>query len=246
MEKIKIISTALFASLLVACGSDNNDTEITTPPTSSIPEPTPVMPTGAWSGNVITPADGVKEAIGMVTKDGTFTLIVKNGHQYTSILNLKQKHEFLVDATAFSADGYKINDGFLSGHYNKDSINGLTVFNNSEASNFDLSPLNVDNSNLSTLADNYANTAMTTSVMLDEDGALSGSDTSGCQYTGTLAPQDEANIYSLSITVSSCANFDGEYTGLATYGKIFTDTPEGLIFQGSNANNSITNILFKN
>ena len=86
---------------------------------------------------------------------------------------------------------------------------------------------------------------MTTSVMLDEDGALSGSDTSGCQYTGTLAPKDETNIYSLSITVSSCANFDGEYTGLATYGKIFTDTPEGLIFQGSNANNSITNILFK-
>ena len=252
-KKFKTLSSALLLTALYGCGggggSDDSTTETTTPPVTTTPEPTLVMPVGVWAGDIVVTENSEQlEVVGLVAADGEFRFIREDEQQFTGTITLTDETNFTADGIGFDSDGLKLADGEFKGAYSDVSISGDTIFNNEVISTFDLSLLDITSadSGFNVIAGNYVDADGTTSVMIDDDGAISGSDSLGCQYTGAFTHADESvNVYSLSLTVSSCGEFDGEYSGLATYGKAFSDVPVGLIFQGSNAAYSLTNILFK-
>lgn len=255
MEKTKLLSTVLLTSTLVACGgggsdSKSNEQDTTPPPVTTQPEPTLTMPAGVWAGNIVVTENSEEiEVVGLVASDGEFRFIRADTQQFTGTIELNDETSYSADAVGFDSSGYKMASGQFKGEYSDTVITGETIFNGDVISTFDLGLLDITSaeSGLGVIAGNYVDAEQTTSIMIDDDGAISGSDTAGCQYTGTVSHEDSAvNVYSLAVTVSSCGEFNGEYAGLATYGQAFTDIPSGLIFQGSNADYSITNILFKN
>ncbi|PCC12894.1 hypothetical protein [Pseudoalteromonas sp. JB197] len=251
MEKtLKAITGALLLSTLAACGGGGSDdkTETTTPPVTTTPEPTLIMPSGVWSGT-ITMADGIEQfgVVGLISSTGEFRFITEYEEQNTGTLSLSDKTNYTANVDSF-IDNAKAGAGTLTGTYNPTAITGETSFDGAKLSSFSIEQLAMTNdaAGLDVIAGNYVDADLTTSIMLDDSGDLSGSDTFGCQYTGTVEHKDaDINLYSLKLTVSSCADLDGEYSGLATYGKVYDDVPAGLIFQGSNAAYSLTNILFK-
>lgn len=250
-NKFKILTSALLLSSLTACGGGGGDDkpETTTPPVTTTPDPVLTMPTGVWLGNnVVVENNEEIQVVGLVAADGEFRFIREDEQQFTGTITLTDETNFTADGIGFDSDGLKMAEGQFKGEYSNTAITGETIFNNEVISNFDLGLLDITSadSGFDVIAGNYVDADLTTSIMVDSDGAISGSDTFGCQYTGAFTHPDESvNIYSLSLTVSSCGDFDGEYSGLATYGKAFTDVPVGLIFQGSNAAYSLTDVLFK-
>lgn len=63
------------------------------------------------------------------------------------------------------------------------------------------------------------NSSVNNSISINTNGDLYGSDADGCVYSGNLSvPDRQRNIYRVSMTVESCGNTNGLYTGLAARG----------------------------
>jgi hypothetical protein len=57
----------------------------------------------------------------------------------------------------------------------------------------------------------------TMTLTIGANGQMSGSDSTGCVFTGTVAVPDAMhNLYAIDATVSSCGTLDGSYRGMGT------------------------------
>lgn len=80
-------------------------------------------------------------------------------------------------------------------------------------------------------------------IPIDATGAINGTDSDGCVYTGQVNIIDPAvNIYGVSLTASACGLYDGAYSG---YAVVADDTGMNdiLVFTVSNANVVIVGVL---
>jgi len=104
-----------------------------------------------------------------------------------------------------------------------------------------------EGASLDTVKGNYSTIDAETSIAIDIDGLLSGSDTNGCQYNGNVTvPDSSVNVYKLILEVSSCGIFNSTYTGLAAYTQLFDDSPQkGFLFQVDNGVYSVTDFIIK-
>jgi len=98
------------------------------------------------------------------------------------------------------------------------------------------------------LKSSYVNHAATDSHAIDMDGKLSGSDINGCNYLSNFSEvKDSGNIYSVSIEISACGEFSGEYTGLAiTLKPDNEDKPDTLAILLNNNSHAIAMELYEN
>lgn len=74
-----------------------------------------------------------------------------------------------------------------------------------------------DGASLLTLEGNWSFSTLSFNLdfSIDQSGDISGLDSDGCFYTGTVAvPNSNINVYQLTITKSSCDAKNGDYTGL--------------------------------
>ena len=61
----------------------------------------------------------------------------------------------------------------------------------------------------------FSNLSFNLDISIDQLGTLSGVDSAGCFYAGSVSvPDSQINIYQLTITKSSCDVKNGDYTGL--------------------------------
>jgi hypothetical protein len=71
----------------------------------------------------------------------------------------------------------------------------------------------------------------TLTIALDSSGNWTGSDTTGCISSGSLALIDSSrNLYSATATESSCGQYDGTYTGVATLSDRLTSNDTLTVF----------------
>ena len=108
---------------------------------------------------------------------------------------------------------------------NNTSVIGSTAYSNGATSNFSFSPLPNFNYNtpasLSTVSGSWNGTLLdgeTTSVTVNSStGAFSGLTSSGCSFTGVIAPVASVNVYTTTITMgnSPCANPNVTAPGIA-------------------------------
>lgn len=242
---MKNLSIILLTLSLAACGGGGSDSANEKQET----QPVEVMPIGLWEGQLTTISDNSSIAVAaLIAPNGEVRFITDDGEQDNGI--------FVLDGSAFSGDfkvydydGLYVGNGTVSGDYTSTSITGSSFVNSVKVTTFSLSISDQSGggANLSTITGNYATQGGETSVAIDVDGLLSGSDTDGCQYSGKLTiPDSSVNVYDMALTVSSCGQFNGEYNGLATYAKPFTDSPVvGLVFQVDNGSFSVTDLLVK-
>jgi len=61
------------------------------------------------------------------------------------------------------------------------------------------------------------------SASVSGDGELTGSDSSGCKYSGELSlPDPNFNLFKVMVTITKCGDFNGDYVGYGTQMDYFT------------------------
>ncbi|MFT7007939.1 MAG: hypothetical protein ACJAXJ_002478 [Colwellia sp.] len=243
MKKLSII---LLTLSLAACGSGGGESNSIQ---SSELVKVDVMPIGLWEGQLITLSDNSSIAVaGLIAPNGEIRFITDDGEQDTGVLVLDGS-AFSGNLNAYDYDGTRIGSGTITGNYTATKITGSSFVDNVKISTFSLSISDESDqgASLSTIKGNYATQDGQTSIAIDADGVVSGSDTDGCQYSGRLTtPDSSINVYDMMLTVSSCGEFNGKYNGLATYAKPFINsTVVGLVFQVDNGTFSVTDLLIK-
>lgn len=246
--KKTLIATLVMS--LAACGgsggSGGSDSSVTEKDALQ-PTVKEVMPIGLWEGVALN--NGVSyHTVVLIAPDGEARVFSDDGEQDKMTLVL-DGNKFSSDLVGFDYNGALEGTGVVTGEYSSSTITGSVSVGGQQASTFSLaiSDQSSDGASLSTVTGNYVTEDQETSVAIDSDGLISGSDTDGCQYEGVISvPDSSVNIYSLTLDVSSCGNGDGAYTGLATYAEIFDDsTQKVLMFQVDNGVYSVTDIFIK-
>jgi hypothetical protein len=243
----KILLLSLSLSLTACGGGGSSEEQPVFLPTPTTPPVNEVMPVGVWSGDIVAADNSVVEVVALIASDGETRLIDTDGEQSRFMLTL--------DGSAFSGDGVAYNEYgdfvanlAIEGEYTATSITGLAKDGDIQTSTFSLS-LNSETGNGASFAvieGNYATYDGLTSIAIDVDGVLSGSDNDGCVYNGAVTVPDGAiNLYKLEMDVSSCSIYSGAYTGLATYAPLFEGDEYGFIFQMDNGTYMVTDMIFK-
>ena len=240
MKKLILISIA--ALTLSACGGGGSDSPTPTP----TPTPKPkVMPAGIWVGDITYTNGSVDDAYVLIAPGGEARFIDSN-EQGKAKITLVDHEKYTATMESFGTSYAK---GSMSGTYSETTFKGEAVFGGTKASDFtfEKSASTNEGASFEMLKGNYVNIDNSASVAIDIDGVISGSDIYGCQFVGEVTiPDALINIYELVINVSNCGQRSGQYTGLATYTKLFTDLDsKQLVYQADNGSFSFTQILFK-
>lgn len=245
MRKLSISTFALSTLLLAACGGSDSATD-TAPVTTPDPIPAVVMPSGVWEGTSIYQPDGSSFSIvALIAPSGEARLIADDGEQVKGKLNL-DGNSFSGDMISYSAVGLRMASGTFSGSYTPEAITAETTIDGNVISKVSLT---LDSStgagaSFDKLAGTFVTEDQQTSIGIDTGGAISGSDTLGCTYGGSIQiPDADINVYEITLEVSSCGEFNGNYSGLGTLQQ--EDGMSGFIFQADNGKYSITDYIYK-
>lgn len=130
----------------------------------------------------------------------------------------------------------------------KDTISSDFSFTNSTGSFFaNIKTTGENNFSLSDLSHNWSSSfatssgqTYTVSISIDDNGMITGSDGT-CVFSGTLTSEkDISKVFETNLNISSCGNYNGEYSGLT--GKLDENT---LILSTYNDSNYFNVVAFK-
>lgn len=217
-----------FTALISACSSGGGD-EAPTVPLSSTPPVTSAE--GLWTG---TSGNG-RTIAGVVLEDGTYWFLYSavgdpsvgagafQGNSSSQIGSFTSSN-----AKDFNLEGLGILDANVNGNYvKKQSLNGTitfllggqTTFNSTYNADYDLTP------DVHTVVGAYTGSTATTGsiekviVTLSSPNLITGTSTSGCNFTGSFSPQTRGNVYDVSVTFAGgvCSNGTSTVTGIAFF-----------------------------
>ncbi|WNC73100.1 hypothetical protein RGQ13_03695 [Thalassotalea psychrophila] len=246
MKKFIIV---LLSLLTVACGGGGGGSNKESNPTPTPTPPAAKMPSGLWEGEVTYTGERPIAALGIISSTGEARFILETGEQDKYQISLNDEN-YTADGTAFDVFGNFYGEGYIQGGHSDSEIQGKAYFDNVNTSSFEFfkSESSNDVTTLSDLSGNFTTLDYNSSIAIDSEGFISGSDANGCQYNGEIThPDNTLNVYVINFTISSCGNrYDGKFNGLATYVQIDYDVPQkGLIYQADNGYFSFTNIMIK-
>lgn len=261
MRNRLILSLALSLFATASCGGGGgggDSTPITPTPT---PPPPDQLIGGIWEGtatNNLQPGV-VTEIAAVITEGGDARFITADGVQIVSTSPLSVSGNAVSgQARAYAPIGFvfsnnqPVTTGTLSATVSeRDSLSGTWTADTGETGNFNLlyNPIYERDSSLDLLADNWVGVDeflnIVSSFIVDGNGAVNGQDVLACMYSGQINLLDTRyNTYELSITVTNCDVFNGDYSGLAVLSdaSVQNDT---LIFQMDNNLVIYTDVLFR-
>ena len=215
----KVWLPAVLALGLVSCGGGGDDDG------GAVYEPGAYVQ-GIWRGEVLVDGTDMGLVVGMIAANGDANLILFGGD--TQLRGIIWSDPTQIDASASFLSLFNF-VGDLSGVYHL--IDGTVVPASTIVANLkrstDDSTLNLDlqfdpiyqrAGSLSTLAGTwrYESGGFTKQWQIDSSGALSGSDSNGCNYAGQVTVPDPAhNLYRMSYQITGCYSITVQVRGLA-------------------------------
>lgn len=211
--------------VLVACsGGGSGDG-------SSTAGPGPVTPTkdstaGVWKGSLSSTATGqTVPVVALTGNDGHTAWMAADGRVWHGEMPLSGD-QFNSTLTGHMHDGAYFPDGTRHGvatmsvqHHAAGSIDGVHAGHGDSGSfAMTMSPMWERTASLAAVAGVYTRTtsngyAMT--MTIDALGQMTGSDSTGCVFSGTVTVPDPLhNLYGIDANVSSCGALDGHYDGM--------------------------------
>jgi len=135
-----------------------------------------------------------------------------NGNEVTT------KGRFYFDGGSATVDDVITGRGTLEG----DTVNMTLTLFDGEKSQVMLKRLVIsdDASSFDIMQGDYKTEDQAIDINLSAIGALSGSDTDGCKYSGDIGIIDaKINVYALTLTIADCPAEAGDYTGFMSRSK---------------------------
>ena len=212
------------AMAVAACGGGNGSSN----PVGNGGTPTGSGKTtpGVWQGTTTSTTTGTTNIIGMTDTSGNSVWMSTDGRVWTGQMPVTATHASL-NMTGYMYPGRQFPDGSNYGMWSMtgNDSNGTwsgQLDGSGDHMTFSLSmqPGYSQPASLDILAGTYTRTtsigyAMTLSFA--STGQLTGSDSRGCVFNGTVAvPDPTHNLYQISATVTSCGILDGTYQGHGT------------------------------
>jgi hypothetical protein len=219
----KLVSVAVSVAILSACGGGSGASDDSPPPGAAAP-----ATAGVYKGTITSTATTAQpvSVIAMTGPDGHSTWMSGDGRVWSGHIPQTGSH---FDAT-FSGhmyDGSHFPDGTNHGTWSMTvdhRTTGMTgqFHGSGDTGSFamDLSPMWNRTGSMSEVAGVYMRTTSSGYAMtmtISSNGQMSGQDSRGCVFSGTVTVPDSAhNLYRLEAAVSSCGALDGSYTGMGT------------------------------
>lgn len=210
MRGMKSVFFASTIAVLCACGGGGGGDN---------PAPGNASATGIWQGTMTIAGSGDFEIFGLVYGAEMRFVSVDANAVYEGVIS--------IDGSGFTANtsNFDFDDGLFSTSSiqgtvrTKESIIGTFTSTNDQSGTLNLSydPITDRGSSLATIAGTWSVTNGTDTLTLTvSNGAVTGADTDGCVYSGSVDILDASvNIYSLDIDVSNCGADNAEYAGFA-------------------------------
>ena len=233
----------LFVLILIqGCSSGGGDsaTATTLPVTNS-------DATGVWEGTFTENGVGTFSLTGIVEGNQMRFISTEAGAIYVGTISVSGT-SFTATTTSYAIGGTAFSTTNMSGTVTtKSTISGTFTSSTGATGSFSLAYDTVTDkgSSLAITDGNWTETSggSTTTISIDSTGALTGSDTSGCVYLGTVSIIDSTvNIYNLSISASSCGVYNGTYAGYIVISDTIS-TNDTLTFVVNNSNYIVINEL---
>jgi len=216
-------------------GSGNSSTTPTTgtpPPTTTSPAspstPTAATTPGFWKGSITSTTTGQTSSVVALTgHDGHSVWMTTDGRVWDGQVPMSGDH-FNATFSGHMYDGAHFPDGTNHGstsmmvdHHSSSTTSGrYTGSGDGGTFNMSLSPMWNRPASLGTVAGVYTRSTSngyTMTMSISANGQLTGSDSRGCVFNGTVAvPNLNQNMYGIDAHVTSCGSLDGHYQGSGT------------------------------
>ena len=237
--------------ILTGCSGSSSDSDaVTTLPTA--PNVTNANPTGIWEGTYTEDGADTFDLVGIVEGDKVILISNVRGLIYVGTMSVSGT-SFTATPTIYINVGSLFSTANLSGSVTtKSALSGTFSLSTGTIISFSLTydPITDRGSSLAIPDGNWTETyasVKTVAVSVDSIGALTGSNTDGCVYLGTVGIIDPAvNIYSISVNVSSCGSLglDGTYAGYIVMSDTVTAN-DTIIYFIDNPNKILTSKLIR-
>jgi hypothetical protein len=240
---MKTLRTSLFliaCIFLSACGGGGSSSG----PVVAAPS---AVATGVWQGTITENSVGTFSVIGLIYGNELRFISADAGVLYEGTITISGTG-FTGTTTNIDINGGVISTSTLTGTISTaSSISGTFTSSDGGSGSFSLAydPITARGASLATTDDNWTATdgIYTMTLSIDATGQLTGSDTDGCVFNGSVSVLDPAvNIYGIDVTATSCGAFDGTFAGYGVVGDtvVANDT---LTFVVSNASHVIVGEL---
>lgn len=239
-RRTSLLRTAVVAAglALSACGGGGGGTDgsptaapsPTQPPSGSNPPPTTAKVTtpGVWKGTMTSSTTGqTTPVVALTGHDGQSTWMTTDGRIWHGQVPMSGDH-FNATFNGHMYEGAHFPDGTNHGpssimvdHHTESTTTGH-YSGSGDTGSFDmtLSPMWDRASSPATVAGVYTrstSSGYTMTMTIDANGHLTGSDTLGCVFSGSVTVPDPIhNMYDIDAQVSSCGSLDGHYQGMGT------------------------------
>jgi hypothetical protein len=223
---LNLVPVAVSLALLSACGGGSGSPA--SPPPSGSPSPvtSPAATVGIYKGTITSTATTAQPVsiVALTGPDGHSMWMSTDGRVWSGQMPQTGSH---FDATfdGHMYEGAHFPDGSNHGSWSMTVDHPATGMHgqfhgNGDVGSFtmDLSPMWNRPASLATVAGVYTRTTSSgysMTMTLSSNGQMSGQDTRGCVFSGTVSvPDTNHNLYRLDAAVSSCGALDGEYAGM--------------------------------
>lgn len=226
--------------LIQGCSSGGGDSTTTIPPVA-------VDATGVWEGTFTENGAGTYDLTGIIVGNQLRFISDSAGVIYAGTISVAGTN-FTATTTSYAIGGTAFSTANLTGTVStKSTLSGTFTSTTGATGSFSLTYDTVTDkgSSLAVTDGNWTETSggSTSTISIDSTGALTGSDTDGCVYLGTVSIiNSSVNIYNLSISASSCGVYNGTYAGYIVIGDMVS-TNDILNFVVNNSNYIIINDL---
>ena len=223
--KVPAFGSLFLTSLtLAACGGGGGGTST---PTSN-PPPGTESAVGLWKGTITSTGSGqTQQALGTVTDDGQFHLMTANGVNYVGQMaaspgNFSMTMSGYVPVGQTFPNGAQNGSMSFSGTVTSSGMMSGTYSGAGESGTFSMTmdPMGTRSASMQMVAGTYTrsnSSGYTVTMTVDSNGQMTGSDTQGCVFNGTVSvPFPAHNFYGMNMTVTSCGALNGSYNGMGT------------------------------
>jgi len=214
MELRKLISIFAVSLAISACGGGGSSDSGSSSVSASAAD-------GIYFGSGNEDGFGGFEILGFVDR-GQLYAISDTGVGYTGTLNLQNENDYSTSLTLYDVDYARFDSASMSGNYTPDdSISGTYTRASGPKGSFSIDylpevygrPVSTD---LISGTWDVTNATTTTTITFDTNGNITGQNTDGCVYSGSISVPDESvNMFRVSLLIESCGQSNGSYQGLA-------------------------------
>lgn len=230
MRPMNLLTMLAASAMLAGCGGGGGSADPGTAPSlgpgSSTGDGSTKPTAGVWQGTITSSTTGTARVMGLTGTSGPGIWMATDGRVWTGQVPMSGT-QMTATMAAYMYPGRQFPDGSnhgpwsMTGAYANGAWSGqFSGTGDSATFQFSMHPAFERPASLDQLASTYTRTTSigyTMTLSVTQGGQLTGSDSRGCVFNGSVTvPDPSHNLYQLDVVATSCGILNGTYAGRGT------------------------------